>query len=89
MKPENDEKLAAVLHDWWWNEPLAGLEEGYTDEAAAMADMRSLLQRLKDNGYAIVKTPVSPGEAFDLLDAASAGIRAVLLPEHLSTGENS
>lgn len=51
---EADERLAAVLHDWWWSEPLENLEDGLTGESAAMSDMRSLLRALADAGYEIV-----------------------------------
>lgn len=49
-----DERLAQVLLDWWFHDPLFVDDDAATDEASAMADVRSLLRALTDAGYDIV-----------------------------------
>lgn len=46
-----DERLAMILHDWWWNEPVP---DDILSETAALDDMRSLIAHLQKFGYVIV-----------------------------------
>lgn len=52
MNADRNERLLAVLWDWWFNEPV---EDEGSSEANAMDDMRRLVAKLDAAGFTIVE----------------------------------
>lgn len=48
----SDERLMGVLFEWWFNQPVSDTKD---DRAAAVEDIRSMLEMLRSHGYRVVR----------------------------------